>query len=74
MQELRVGSHDPAPPPVPLGLQVANSVVADHLRGCGYQYTLSTFLPESHTDLHTVSRLVYTVESKNRSNTHTQSL
>jgi oral-facial-digital syndrome 1 protein len=54
VQELRRGSGS-ATPPVPLALQVANGVVAEHLRGCGYQYTLSTFLPESSTHLDRVS-------------------
>ena len=57
VQELkgsRVGGAS-ATSPLPLGLQVANGVVAEHLRVCGYQYTLSTFLPESHTDLDRVS-------------------
>ena len=39
---------------IPLGLQVANSIIAEHLRVCGYEYSLSTFLPESHTNLDNV--------------------
>ena len=58
VQELRRsangGGESPAPGATPtfsLALQVANSIVAEHLRGCGYEYSLSTFLPESHTSL-----------------------
>ena len=42
----------PAPEPVydkegSLLHKAANSVVADHLRRCNYDYTLSVFLPET---------------------------
>ena len=29
--------------------RAANSVIVDHLRRCGYEYTLAIFLPESGT-------------------------
>ncbi|KAK5612998.1 hypothetical protein CRENBAI_003298 [Crenichthys baileyi] len=44
--------HNPAPRPLqgtsePLLLSACNSMVADHLRSSGYEYTLSVFCPES---------------------------
>ncbi|KAJ8028231.1 Oral-facial-digital syndrome 1 protein [Holothuria leucospilota] len=33
----------------PLTLRVVNSLIADHLRRCQYEYSLSVFLPESET-------------------------
>lgn len=32
-------------------LQAANSIVANHMRDCGYEYTLSTFMPEAGINL-----------------------
>lgn len=32
-----------------LTLRAVNSLVADHLKRCNYEYTLSIFLPESDT-------------------------
>ncbi len=37
-----------------LPLQVANSIVASHLRCHGYEYTLSTFSPEAGVNLERV--------------------
>ncbi|XP_037542409.1 oral-facial-digital syndrome 1 protein homolog [Nematolebias whitei] len=44
--------QDPVPRPVavktkPVLLSACNSIVADHLLTCGYEYTLSVFYPES---------------------------
>ncbi|XP_071498456.1 centriole and centriolar satellite protein OFD1-like [Diadema antillarum] len=53
LQQVRFGSDPGAvtPPsgmgPSPLMLRAANSLIADHLRRCGYDYSLAVFLPES---------------------------
>uniref|UniRef100_A0A7N8XGP8 OFD1 centriole and centriolar satellite protein n=1 Tax=Mastacembelus armatus TaxID=205130 RepID=A0A7N8XGP8_9TELE len=55
IQELKhppLTGSDPVPRPVPgksepLLVSACNSIVADHLRASGYEYTLSVFYPES---------------------------
>ena len=55
IQELKyptLTGHEPVPAPVPvrsdpLLVSACNSIVADHLRSSGYEYTLSVFYPES---------------------------
>ncbi|KAM4559449.1 centriole and centriolar satellite protein ofd1 isoform 2-T2 [Odontesthes bonariensis] len=54
IQELKhppLTGHEPVPRPVPvksepLVVSACNSIVADHLRASGYEYTLSVFSPE----------------------------
>ncbi|XP_072253050.1 centriole and centriolar satellite protein ofd1 [Leuresthes tenuis] len=54
IQELKhppLAGHEPVPRPVPvksepLVVSACNSIVADHLRASGYEYTLSVFSPE----------------------------
>uniref|UniRef100_A0A8C4Y085 OFD1 centriole and centriolar satellite protein n=2 Tax=Testudinoidea TaxID=8486 RepID=A0A8C4Y085_9SAUR len=37
----------------------SNSLVADHLRSCGYEYSLSVFYPESGLEKEKVSSIIY---------------
>ena len=39
---------------IPLLQRAANSIVAEYLKRCNFEYTLSTFLPESGTTLEKV--------------------
>jgi oral-facial-digital syndrome 1 protein len=39
---------------IPLFQRAANSIVAEYLKRCNFEYTLSTFLPESGTILEKV--------------------
>ena len=53
-----LGSGSSAPPtPVTssMTLQVANNIVAEHLKKAGYEYSLSVFLPEAGVDSGRVS-------------------
>ena len=37
-----------------ISVQVANSIVAEHMKKCGYEYSLSVFLPEGGVTLEKV--------------------
>ena len=70
MNQLRFSSPTPRPPSslpntdtLPeegtLNHRAANSLVADHLRHCQYEYSLAVFLPESETSKDEVSTVTH---------------
>lgn len=43
-------------------ITASNSLVADHLQRCGYEYSLSVFFPESGLEKKKVSSVIYLFE------------
>lgn len=43
-------------------ITASNSLVADHLQRCGYEYSLSVFFPESGLEKKKVSSAIYLFE------------
>ena len=51
------GSAEVESDETPLFQRAANSIVAEYLKRCHFEYTLSTFLPESGTSVDKVKNL-----------------
>lgn len=45
--------------PCAMTVQVANSIIADHMKKAGFEYSLSVFLPEAGLNIDKV-KLIYT--------------